>query len=83
MMELLESGVVTRLENKWWNSGGKCSAKEEASKKTVVSLRTPRPVDLGSFWGALVLLAVGLVLSLLTAAAEMLFFRLRGQVLYS
>ena len=85
MMELLESGEVARLEKKWWVDNGECwnvtKAEETVAAYNYYTLNnTPQQVGMSHFWGALVLMCVGIVLALIVGMVETLYYKYRGRV---
>ena len=50
------------------------------SDVSTMHVNQPKSVSLSMFWGALLLLCIGIVLSLLLCLGEVAFFKYRGRV---
>lgn len=85
ILELVEEGEIEELERRWWVDRNECwnvtvsdrlAADAQAS---ALSVNRPTRVDLKTFWGPLVMVIAGLVLSLAVAFAEMMYYRQWGR----
>jgi len=88
ILEMMEEGEMEALEQKWFVGTGQCwNATKRGDGGTASSGKTaplyvdqPKRIDLSMFWGALVLLLVGLVVSSLVAGGEIVYYRQWGKV---
>lgn len=82
ILELHEEGEIEALERKWWIDRGECwnvTHIETASRINSFELNKPKQVTMHEFWGPLVLLVVGVIISILLAVAEIGYYRYRGR----
>ncbi|XP_031640639.1 glutamate receptor 1-like [Contarinia nasturtii] len=69
ILSLMESGELTKLQNKWWHEQARCSA----NKKTTHDIYTSDGLALNNLAGIFFVLIVGLILSLFVATIEFCF----------
>ena len=50
------------------------------STNSQMSVNKPKRIDLSMFWGPLVMIAVGVILSVIVGLAEIFYFKYRGRV---
>lgn len=70
ILSLMESGELTKLQNKWWHEQAKCTA---ANKKSHPEFYPNDGLALNNLAGIFFVLIVGLILSLFVAIIEFCF----------
>ena len=84
ILDLQQSGTLEYLEKKWWVDRGKCwnvtRAERMISAVSALHVNKPKKVTVSMFWGALLLICVGIACSLLAFLGEALYFKYRGRV---
>lgn len=70
ILSLMESGELTKLQNKWWHEQAKCST---ANKKSHPEFYPNDGLALNNLAGIFFVLIVGLILSLFVAIIEFCF----------
>ena len=88
ILELIEEGDIEALEKKWFEIKGECwnvtkRAEVERASRSQVYLNKPKTVNLSMMWSAFVIIACGIILSVIVAVGEIMWFRYRGRVSYS
>lgn len=69
ILSLMESGELTKLQNKWWHEPAKCTT----NKKRAHDLYANDGLALNNLAGIFFVLIVGLILSLFVATIEFCF----------
>jgi ionotropic kainate glutamate receptor 2 len=80
ILKLQDEGVIQKYYNKWWKEAANVKCDEEDKKKELAS-----ELGFANIGGVFVILAVGLVLSMIVAAAEFIIKirrRKGGQVVF-
>lgn len=84
ILELKELGIIEYLENKWFTDYGQCwnVSKIENQITTALSLalNEPKKINMSMFWGPLVLIISGIIISILVCVVEVLWYKYRGRV---
>ena len=84
MLQLQESGYLEYLEEKWWRGDEECwnisTVENHGQQMSELYVYRPRQINLEMFFGPLMLLVAGLVLSGMIAGVEILYFKYKGRV---
>ncbi len=84
LLALQEAGEVEYLEQKWWIGDDQCwnvtTFERHVADMSQLFVNKPKQINLDMFWGPLVLLVIGIVLTGVIAAVEMLYYKYRGRV---
>lgn len=84
VLEMIEEGDMQELERKWFVDRNECwnvtvMDRIVADVTSIMYVNKPKSIDLNMFWGPLVLVIVGVVVSLIIAFAEMMYYRQWGR----
>ncbi len=84
ILQLQDSGYLEYLEEKWWRGDDECwnvtTVENHGQQMSQLYVYKPRQITLDMFWGPLVLLVIGVVLSGVIAGVEILYFKCKGRV---
>jgi len=85
VIEMIEEGDMEELERKWFVDKNECwnvtiMDRVVADANSMLYINKPKTIDLNMFWGPLVLVIVGVLISLVIAFAEMMYYRQWGRV---
>lgn len=84
VLELTEDGTLEELERRWYVERGQCwnvtAAERMKHERSGLYAGSPKRIDANDFWGPLVLVIVGVIVTCLIAGAEIVFYRYKGKV---
>jgi len=85
ILEMTEEGDIEALEQRWFGGSGQCWNFTRVDRaisdiNNALYVDKPKSVDLNMFCGAIVLLVVGIIISLIIAFGEMMYYRQWGRV---
>ena len=84
VLEMMENGDMEALELRWFQLKGECwnvtAVTNVIAKASALFLNVPKRVNMRMFWSVLVIMIVGVILSVLTAITEILWYKYRGRV---
>lgn len=78
ILQLREAGTLHMLQQKWWRPGLCLGTEETRQDDSCKHQMAARTTDMELFSGALILMAVGVVVAALAAAVELAVGRLKG-----
>ncbi|ELU17492.1 hypothetical protein CAPTEDRAFT_164454 [Capitella teleta] len=83
ILRLRETGKIQELEDKWFAGNRQCwnvtLVETVLRKQLSLDVNRPKKVDMRIFWGPLVMIITGLVLSSLVCLAETIWYKTRGR----
>jgi ABC-type amino acid transport substrate-binding protein len=83
ILRMHENGVIDDLEKKWVYERGECwnvtKMEKVISQANSFTLNKPKQITVDMFWGPLVLLTVGVILSILIGTAEVFYYKYKGR----
>ena len=83
ILKMTEDGDLEQLQKRWFFDKGECwnvTEAERAAARTRLDAKQPQRIDSEAFWGPLVLVIVGVIISCLIAVAEIFYHRFKGMV---
>lgn len=83
ILEMTENGEIDAMEQKWWDDMGECwnetEAEAEFSSVSSLLLNTPKQITFSMFWGPLLIISFGVLISICIGVAEMIYFAQKGK----
>lgn len=82
-MRKIHVGDIEALENKWWAEESECwmkSTKKHVAKMSALYVNKPEGITLDMFMGPLLLILVGVILAIIVAIGEIIYYKQKGRV---
>ena len=84
VLEMIENGDIEQLEERWFTGEDQCwnvtKVEQSLSREAGIQVNKPKQINMTIFWGPLVMMISGLVISVLVTLAEVLWYKYRGRV---